>query len=269
MALTYKPPLPENQPERILGIGAPGTGKTHALFTILEMLPDVRGHVVDTDESANWSRMIYGTSLQERVTVYRAEPDDWEAQLELTEEATAACKPGDWFGFDSMTHPWAAVQEWFIEQVQGTDIADYFMQVRMQKAEAKEKKKSLGALDGWMDWPVINKQYRKLLKIIRSCDGHVYLTAEAARVGDDDDKDVRLTFGPYGVKPAGQKRLGFFPHTAVLFSKSRSGEYALTTIKDRNRGELKPVELEDKKIESFGKDYLRDVAGWKAAMFHE
>jgi hypothetical protein len=165
----------------------------------------------------------------------------------------------DWLIFDSMSPTWEAVQEWFIERVHGQSIDDYFMDVRMKKENTKGKdSKALGALEGWMDWPVINKVYFRLYKQLMATPGHLYMTAEQVAVNDDEGREIKGLFGPYGVKPRGQKKLGHLPQTVLLFTKNRAGEYAITTIKDRNR-----IELESQPIEDFMRDYMVKIAGWR------
>jgi hypothetical protein len=65
----------------------------------------------------------------------------------------------------------------------------------------------------------------------------------------------------YGMKPAGQKQLGFVPHTVLMMKKGRVGDYKMTTIKDRGRWEGEDVEIGD-----FMQDYLVGIGGWQRAM---
>ena len=46
------------------------------------------------------------------------------------------------------------------------------------------------------------------------------------------NKEIKELFGPYGLKPAGQKALGYQPDTVLLLAHAREGYY-ITTIKDR------------------------------------
>ncbi len=57
MALTIQPPahLP---PERILLLGKEGTAKTRAVLSIARRCPDAHFHVIDTDYSASYDRML-------------------------------------------------------------------------------------------------------------------------------------------------------------------------------------------------------------------
>lgn len=259
MALTLRSPWRDR--ERILVFGPQGAGKSVGALSIARAVTDVKFHIIDIDHSPSYNRFIdrvYPELNDPRINVTVVDPEDWEATMEAIVEARVACGPDDWVVIDSATPSWNAVQGWFIEKVQGSEIEDYFMQVRMRKKEAGDAKKALGALDGWLDWPVINKQYFKLYRELTRIKGHVYMTAESARIGEEDDREMRGRFGPYGVKPAGQKRIGFVPATVLLLTKDRVGKHYMTTCKDRG-----PEEVEDQEIGDFAVDYLRRLAGWK------
>lgn len=255
--------------ERILGFGVGGTGKSAALLSIARKCPENAFYVVDTDVGS-YDRLLATqyTDVAAVGNVHIHDPEDWDEALSMVNEASRVMGRDDWLGFDMMTQTWDWVQEWFSENVFGQDIGDYFLEVRQAKQEMRNKgkkdegggrdKKSLGALEGWMDWPVINKQYNKIYRALLRCPGHVYLAAEQTKVGDDDDKDTKDLLGPYGVKPKGQKRLPHIPHTVLMFTKTRIGEFQLTTIKDRGRPELERASFED-----FARDYLMRVAGWR------
>lgn len=267
---------PFNSRERILTFGVQGTGKSHAILTIARLSPNSTFHVIDTDYSESYEVALETefTDLS-NVTVHKVGYDDWKGQLALIEKVRGECVRDDWLIFDTVSCTWDAVQKWYMEEIfeQGAD--EYFMEVRRQK-EAQRRKaeggrdkngsgggggkeaKALGALEGWMDWPVINAQYSPLYAKLTSMPCHLYLTAEQAQTGSDDDREVKAMFGPYGVKPRGQKRLGHVPRTVLWMTKSRAGEYSITTIKDRNR-----VEMEDVEYENFAVEYLMRVGGWK------
>lgn len=239
-------------------------------MAIAQRCPNATFHVIDNDVSASYDRALDTdyTKLT-NVEVYRTDPDDWMDGLTTAKRVIPTIGYDDWLVFDSMTAPWTTVQSWFVEQVHGVEDADYFLRVRMEiqkvndaAKKSADKVKTLGALEGWMDWPAINKQYFKLTSVLYKCRGHLYMTAEQGKISEDDDKEVKGLFGPYGVKPVGQKKLGYMPHTVLLMTKSRAGEYALSTVKDRNR-----PEMEDQEYTDFAKDYLVKVAGWKTKIW--
>lgn len=264
MGMTYKPKMRTR--ERILTFGVQGVGKSNAILTVAKKCPDTTFYVIDTDYSESYARAL--DSEYEGLTnveITRVSPDDWEDMIPAIEQISAKMGEDDWLIFDSMSPTWEAVQEWFIEKVHGQDIDDYFMEVRMKKENTKGKdSKALGALEGWMDWPVINKVYFKLYKRLMAIPGHLYMTAEQVAVNDDEGREIKGLFGPYGVKPKGQKKLGHLPQTVLLLTKNRAGEYAITTIKDRNR-----VELENEPVQDFMRDYMVKVAGWRPSKLED
>lgn len=260
MALTFRSPL--TSPERILAYGPQGAGKSAKLLDIARRVPDAMFRVIDNDYSQSCSRLLE-TSYSDLTNVepIRCDPDDWDELLARVREAKAKTEVHDWLSVDSMTPTWQAVQNWFTDRVHGMEIEDYFLKVRIQKENLAggEKKKSLGTFDGWMDWPVINKQYfRKLYNELLSVQGHVWMTAEGADLSKEDEDETIDRFQPYGMKPGGQKRLGFVPSTVLLLKKMRVGTYVMTTVKDRGR-----EEMEDRPVSDFFVDYMRGVAGWK------
>lgn len=267
MALTLRPP-PGMPAERMLLLGREGTGKTNAVLSIARRIPTAQFYVIDTDYSASYDRMmatVY-TDVLERgnVTTYVTGPDDWEAQLDAAAEIKATVERDDWVVADSMSPTWNAVQGWFTEQVHGNTIEDYLLDIRKTIAQKGNKKTSLEAFDGWVDWSVINPLYFRFYRLLLQQPANLILTAEGVPFGDKESKAVRDTYGAYGVKPSGQKKLGFLTHTVLLTTKGRVGDYALTTIKDRGRDELEDMDLVD-----FARDYLMRVAGWKPTKYDE
>lgn len=246
--------------ERILTFGVQGTGKSNAILTVAKRCPENTFYVVDNDDS--YERLL-AEDYPDLTNVKVEQPDDWEEHLEVIEGFSREMDADDWLVVDLLTEPWDLVQDWFTDKVFHKDIEEYFLEVRIAKQRAKAEsgkdKKSLGAMDGWMDWPVINKQYRKLSKLLINRPGHLYCTAELSPITkEEDDKDIRGMFGPYGVKPKGQKRMGHMMQTVLLLGKDRAGTYTMTTVKDRGR-----EEMEDEEYTDFAKDYLMGIAGWR------
>lgn len=210
---------------------------------------------------------MLATDYTDLSNVHVTNMDEWQDYIPTIKRIGREMARDDWLVLDSTTATWDAVQGWFVEQIHGESIEEYFMEVRAKKAKNKESKgkdaKSLGALEGWMDWPVINKQYSRLYTALLNVTGHLYLTAELTALGSesDEDRETKSLFGPYGVKPKGQKRLGHIPHTVLLLSKSRSGEYRMTTVKDRGR-----MDVENAPLNDFAKDYLGIIGGWRPAI---
>ncbi len=241
--------------ERILTFGAAGTGKSHAALTIARKTAGTT-FVIDNDLA--YERLIATdfTDIEDRVEVFNL--DEWDEYIPALREINTKAERDDWLVVDSMTPTWSQVQSAFVEKIHGKEIDDYFLQVRRTKQDAK-KGSPLGALEGWMDWPVINSMYFKLYRTMLKFPGHVYCTAEMGMISSDDtDKDTRLMFGGWGVKPIGQKRLPHIYNTVLIMKKTRVGEWTMTTTKDRGREDMDEEEVGD-----FAMTYLRGVAGWK------
>lgn len=267
MPITLKPP-PRLPAARILLFGKEGTGKTNSVLSIARRIPTAHFYVVDTDYSASYD-LLLATEFEDvaergNVTTYVTGPYEWEEQIAAVREITSEIGRDDWLIVDSMSPTWSAVQGWFTEQVHANTIEDYLLEIRKKIAAKGDKKSSLEAFDGWLDWSVINPLYDRFYRMLLRQPGNLILTAEAQPFGDKETKATRDQYGHFGVKPGGQKRLGFLTSTVLLTTKGRSGDYALSTVKDRGREEVEDMDLED-----FGRDYLMRIAGWKPTKYEE
>lgn len=280
--------------ERILCFGVQGTGKSHAALTIMQRCPADTFFVIDNDNA--WDRQIEGTELEDMVreeyrgsetkTVKGEEvttllrdneyenPDGniiiyhcegWDENVAAIKDAFNRCGRHDWIVIDNVTMLWDDVQKKFIQQIFGSEVDKYFLEVRLEKERNKGKTdkdaKSLGVLEGWMDWPVINAMWKQnVASKILNPPGHLFMMAEIDTIGKEADSEVKGLFGPYGVKPKGQKRTGHNPQTVMLMTVTRQGDWKMTTIKDRGQRE----KLEQEPVEEFAKDYLFKIGGWRA-----
>jgi len=281
--------------ERVLVFGLEGVGKSLAALDIASRVAPHKLYVIDNDNA--WDRMLEGQTLAGE-TVNVAEEYRWDAAVErkagkdvggwvfddkwcvdggnvvvfhadgweankaaiaaVREEATG----DDWCCIDSGSALWSDVQAWFTEQVFDQSMDDYFMQVRMEKAKAQADAKALGALDGWVDWPVINAQYNgAVMKFLVNPPCHLIVTAEQADVTSDQvDKETRAMYGGEMVKPRGQKRIGHNVQTVLRMVK-RGEDYKVTTVKDRGgRDKFKNDDVTDR---GFAEWYLEEIAGWQ------
>lgn len=250
--------------EFILSFGMQGVGKSKSILDAARACPQDTFWCIDS-ELSNYDRLL-GTEYRDvkNVDVRPAlEWDDWKRGIK---EIGESMKVDDWIVVDSTTPTWDAVQGWFSEQIHGEEPDEWFLQKRLQNqrandsaTKASEKTRGFAALSGEQgDWQVINKQYFKnIYNRLLMAPGHKYLTAEQDTISKEDDREVRGTYGAYGIKPKGQKRLGYVPMTVLWLTKKRVGEWYMTTIKDRGRKELEELEWSD-----FAEDYLLGVAGW-------
>lgn len=251
-------PVSDRLLERILLFGPAGSGKSTAAASIASMAQktksDARFHVIDTDLA--WDRMlIEGYPDLSNVEVHVAL--DWPEYKESLAKIRSVIRPNDWVVVDLVSNAWETVQSYFTEQVFDRDIGDYFLQVRK---DLKTGKKSLEAFSGWVDWSVINAMYKTWTNdLLFKTRANVICMAKMGKVHvEQDDKATRLLFGPHGVKPEGQKSLAYQFHTVLLTGEPRTGEYTLTSVKDRER-----VQLDKAPVKRFALDYLVKIGGWR------
>ncbi len=184
---------------------------------------------------------------------------EWNDYVRALRDIQMRARPGDWVSVDFIGTAWSAVQDHFAQEVFHKDIGDYFLQVRK---ELDKGATSLGALEGWVDWQVINPLYNKWANtLLYKGRYHIYATAKSENLSSDrkptEDAQTRAMFARYQVKPVGQKFLPFQFHTVLL--SGRSGDKrTITAVKDRERPEADGLE-----VKNFTTDYLVNVAGFK------
>lgn len=253
--------------ERILGFGHEGSGKSSAILSVARRCPNSKFWIIDNDNS--YDRLLetdYQDVWAQGNILFAGEHfgklplNDWDNSVLAIAQATNQMSRDDWLVVDMTSKLWPQVQDAFTDKIFGKDIDDYFLHVRKLKANAGDDKKSLGAFDGWKDWPVINNMYNKgVAEKLLNCPGHLYCVAESNKLSEDDDKGMRDLYGMFGVKPAGQKRSGHIMQTVMFFARdTRAQECKMTTIKDRGRGLWTDGVFTD-----FAVDYLVNTAGWQ------
>lgn len=270
---------PNRSRERILVMGHEGGGKSSNILYLADRCPDATFWIVDTDRSyerlietdhsnltnirlggyeyEGWGELCFGKDLNVH---------EWEGQVALIKEAQGQMGYDDWLIIDLEDKLWETVQEYFIEKVFGGDIDAYFMQTRLmiehsKKSNSEDKeKKTLGALEGWKDWPVINKIYHQhVSKPLLQSPGHLYIVTGAQSLSEkNEDKGIKELYGALGTKPKGQKGTGHLMQT-VLFQtyNPRNDQRKLETVKDRGRAMWRGEVFED-----FVEDYFIGTAGW-------
>lgn len=248
----------KNARERILGMGGPGSGKTHSWFQIAKATPEhVQFYVLDTDQTVE--RFLDSdefSMLQDRV--HYVEPMSWPEYVEtLKEWVKNDITSEDWLVVDMISQAWDEVQEYFTEEIFGEDIGSYFMKIRK---DMDEKKKTLGSgFDGWKDWTVINKLYRVFANTIKRSPGHVYIATPADKMDFDNEQAENLKlYGHVGYKPRGQKHTGHAAQTIIMFHRNNAGDFKMSTVKDRQRDDMKA-----ENNRNFAIKYLKNVAGWE------
>lgn len=279
--------------ERVLLYGMEAVGKSLAALDIAARVHPSKVFIIDNDNA--WDRMLEGATLDGvevaveaewrwdtkagkfdwdgewvreggNVTVFHVE--GWEANETALEDIREHAGPHDWCVIDSGSALWDDVQAWFTDKVFGQSKASYFMQARLAIEKADKEQSSLGALDGWMDWPVINAAYKEaVMTFLVTPPCHLLVTCEEAQVStlqvkgkQVEDADTRQMYGGLHVKPRGQKRIGHNVQTVIQLSRDASGKFKARTVKDR--GGRERLVGEDVTGYGFGAWYLEEVAGW-------
>ena len=243
--------------ERIIAVGANGSGKTYGWLQLARHLPQKQFFVLDTDLTVDRSLPEFPDVVASG-NVKGVPTVDWADYQAALKEALVATREGDWIVVDSITRSWSAVRRYFSTEIFGKDMGAYFLEARKNlNAQKKSFGKSGGIFDGWKDWPVINRLYEDFIyPLVFRTKANLYFTAEPTSVGEDDSTDTRDLFGPYGVRPGGQKSLGHQVDTVLLLAHRKTG-WVMTTMKDRGgRAYTDHLSLVDLYLQ-YGK-----VAGW-------
>jgi len=255
--------------ERILAFGPPGSGKSHQWLLLARWLKPTGAvfRIIDTDDAI--ARMLAeefpDLNAENGGNVYLYPVFDWQEYVNAKNIVLKESEDNDWVVVDMADNAWKAVQGYFIQEVFKTDIADYFLKARIELAAAGDKNakgkaaRNLQPMKGWIDWPVINRIYDSfMLPLVYRNRAHLYMTAKASTISTEDDKETRNIYGPFGVRPSGQKDLAHQVHTEFLFQLGEDfGEWEFSTIKDRSR------KLYDHaKLISLPKQYFMGQLGW-------
>ena len=217
--------------ERILAIGGPGAGKTWGWLKLASYFKNSQFYVIDTEIGAERSLREFPELRNVTVHPVADWPEYRAAQKQILEKAGE----NDWVVIDMVDKAWNAVQRYFISEIFDKEMGEYFLEAR---SKVKKDTKSLfagrdGALKGWVDWPVINRLYEDFIfPIVYRSSAHLYLATAAQPVSENDDREIKELYGPYGLRPSGQKALGYQPDTVLLLAHAKDGYY-VTTIKDR------------------------------------
>lgn len=268
-------------PERILDFGPAGTGKTTNLLNIAKFLHLTKSpgkvHIMDSDFAMDrmmtgypdipfgiWNDPNFPITAESVICIYPV--FIWREYTAALDYIQRIATPNDWVGCDFISNAWSAVQDNFVEEVFHQDVGQYFLKVRKT---LKDDAKSLGALEGWVDWQVINPMYKTWAnKLLFRGRYHVYCTAKSDNLSSDkkptEDAQTRSLFLKYGVKPVGQKDLPFQFHTVLLSGRidtpGQPTQRTISAVKDRERPEVNGLI-----ISNFTVDYLVNIAGWKMA----
>lgn len=236
--------------ERILLIGGWGVGKSTAAVAVAKMT-EGQMYVIDTTYEADRN---FGDVKAEIHHVETWDEYMFSARM-VRQEATS----DDWLVVDRIDPVWDMAQAGFSEKAFGKNIEDYFVEAK------KDKSGHPFSGEYGINWSVIKRMYGAFMTEVMRFPGHVLVTSKAEAVqqpnrdgSGGDSVEVRQVFQKFGVKPAGEKNLGFMFHTVLLLNEVRQGEWTFTTIRDRQR-----EQVSGKKMTNFVTSYLMPLAGWK------
>lgn len=247
--------------ERILLIGGFGCGKSEAWCRIAYWMRKTKSpgkvYVVDTDHAALRLAEEYDDFFDNVI------PEDvWdykETKASLEKIKKLGPDKEDWLVVDLADKLWGWSQDHHISERFGVDALSYYTAA----AKAGKEGHPLSG-DYGMEWAHVNKHYAELMTLVQRFPGHVLFCTPAGAVENPnaqgkggDSKEVRSLFGRYGVKPQGQKNLGFQFFTVLWMIDGGNEGYKFTTIKD-----LKRENVVNQKIKDFVMDYLVGIGGW-------
>lgn len=248
----------EGPRERILLMGGWGVGKSTAATTIARYAAstksDARLYVLDTTYEAERNFMDNPGNV-EIATV-----ETWDDYMKSIKAFRAKAKPTDWLVVDRIDMVWDQAQQGYSEKAFGKEIQDWFVEYRKDHTSGHAFSGDYG-----VNWVTIKRMHSAFMTEVMRFPGNVLVCAKSENVVQPnrdgkggDSPEVRAEFGRFGVRPAGEKNLGFMFHTVLLLSSPKQGEWVFTTIRDRMREQVKAKPMKD-----FVSSYLIGVAGWK------
>lgn len=248
--------------ERILLMGAPGSGKTYATLQLARALPESNFYIIDTDMKVE---PMLATEFSALTNVHVYPVYSWEQIIAALNDILPKLRPQDWISVDLISPAWDRVQNFYINQVFGTDPAAYFLGIRQDMQQNKQAHKDKrGGFEGFKDWGVINKLYQEQFvgPLFYMHKANVIATASMDTISAQDGEDLKVLFGPHGVKPKGQKHTGHHFRTTIIFRCAKPGEdYRMTTVRDDGR-----VAMAGDQNVDFSVSYLIRIAGWRPAV---
>lgn len=241
--------------ERILVCGKDGSGKTKSYWDIAEWLlrteSPAQMFVLDPDYKAKFDPRY----PLPNVHVYD-DLEHWQdykqAAIKIREQAEKG--RGDWGVVDMMHKVWDGAQAGYVEQTFGVDIDDFYVAWRKTDADGGNPYNA----DWGKDWQAINRLYDAFMFQVTRFPGNVFMTTAVDIVQEKEkDKEVLRRYSKYGVKPAGQKRLGHVPADLLWLQETNTG-WSMTQMRGTGREGFKNEPVSD-----FVTDYLIGKAGWK------
>lgn len=269
-AVTIGDNPPERLPERYLGFGPEGSGKTQAWLSIANMCHQVgspaKFYVADSDAAVKRS-MSNTFSHLNNVIVY--DINEFRDYLTFAQTIMPEVKEGDWAVVDTASAGYELVQEYFFEARYGMSRQELEWE-RLFDSNWKEGKPLVEPEDwinirnGFLNWWV-----RMMVRQISVKNNvNLFATAEAKQVfehfdGKAKDKSTWLTYKELGFRPAGHQSMPHKVNTVAMHRRMANG-FWINPTKDRERpGKTTDELLAHMKINDFAVDYLMGRCGWE------
>jgi len=242
--------------ERILLMGAPGTGKSEQLLNIAEYLEadGIPMYIMDLEDKLgamleNRDRIPSNIELYTTFAWDEPQTSNFNGGIkQVTEIITEKVKPGDWIGIDRVDIAWPIVQRWFTQQKYNETLAEKMM----EKSKQMTKSSMFIPRFDQGSWQVINEQYEEfILSILYRSRCNILLTTGIKGIDDNNPSDI----GRLGVLPRGQKEIGHQPHSVFLLQQKkidRKTSWRITTDKDLKKREY----FENDELIDFALQYL-------------
>jgi len=258
---------PPGSRERIVSYGAQAAGKTRSWLDVARMHQlrgsDARFWVFDSDDAVG--DMIYGERFRDLNNIEVLTCVRWEDFRDGLDKMKANVRPYlDWIVCDLADKAWSSCTENYVMDAYGCTMQQLLVRQRHETEAAGAKPKSpndphrsrFGGLEG-EEWVEINSMYLPWAQdIFLNVKTHVYFACPLGNVDERADAQTKEMYGRFGMKPVGNKHLGYQARTVLLFQ--RFGEQrVMTTVKDRER-----VELQGAPIGDFSISYLKTVGNW-------
>lgn len=240
--------------ERLLLVGSWGSGKTTAYFKIAEWL-DKTGSpaqvfIIDPDYKAalDPNAMLPNVHIYDELETWREYKN---AAVKCREQAEKG--RGDWLVVDMCDRVWNAAQAGYVEMTFGVDVDDFYVAWRKEDTKGGNPFNA----DWGKDWQAINRLYDGFMYQVTRFPGNVLMTTSPEPMRDDEkDKDLIRLYGKWGIRPAGQKRLGHLAADCLLLTQTSKG-WSYSQMRGTGREEFKNEPLDD-----FVMSYLIGKAGW-------
>lgn len=260
-----KPPAKQLTGEAILSFGMYGSGKSEDWASIGEMYRQTETpghfHILSTEYGRAFQVAEGFEDFASNSTIY--ETEDYDSLVDASRQAYEASKKEylvhgerrDWIVVDSIGNALKWARDVWFEKSQGINYRDW---------QGTGGKVTDVGPSGWIQMDSLYKTWfnQNILRF----PGHVYACAQADSVNLEgswaDPKVVRDMYGRAGMKPLGDKELGFSFSSVLMKANPSQGEYILTTVKDRKGREYLTREVIAPLPLGFTMTYLVNVAGW-------